>query len=782
MASLSRAAAVLLAASVAVLPSPASSLVSFLPSSRLGCVRDRPSTLLLAGRRKEVPAAASAAAMGKKIRPGDVDTSKAVEKSKRRKALDEINSVSDLADVAADIHADAVSAAEPTGAANTPESAVAPSDEVEAQTAQIIIDEDTGMKSVQTGNAVMDVTTRRAVVLSPLGPQYRLAEMFPGVPPELRAQLRFDLTARPLRELIDEFAEAVRAADGSYPPAGSDAITEDGMDYLLSNRDQLGERMKLALTALKLRAQSKVDLEGARRWRDVRQQLIVLELKASAPFRQSCLSAEQTIGPRFGDLDVAAYCGGHVYERAGSWVVLKGLVALWEKRARDQRWREENPLTHDNAVEWMLMGDPRILLPKAEQGAGGAPPFYPADDCDKIASMCRRMINEFVTNADLFDDLPTELRFLERASVIPSGTMLRKFTQQEFCPEEGVTLEALAEGIQRLEVSLEGMLAENYNPLLKVISGVRRAIVVGTPMELDLYSDYIDNNHNPDSPGFFEIYHEDPMKGSMMEYLVEADGTANKNSIGDMNVVLNQLGIKGDIADGIGSVFGFNKATAKTDASGPKIGGTKRELTPMDDPTYHKNWLDALDDELRGLETADDRRRRIIDEQEEAAAEARREQGATRTESKVAGGVLIEYEVEDDGKEAGSLFDFLERDEKEIPPRKLNMFELSTYVFNQWKAVANSSDGVTWNGEGEETDFTGPLFEKMGARLFTQAEIDGLQIYEKEETVPSDEWYLKGFNSQEEYMAYVQEQGLAAKVMAKERRAELEEMRKDAGM
>jgi len=110
------------------------------------------------------------------------------------------------------------------------------------------------------------------------------------------------------------------------------------------------------------------------------------------------------------------------------------------------------------------------------------------------------------------------------------------------------------------------------------------------------------------------------------------------------------------------------------------------------------------------------------------------------------------------------------------------MFELSTYVFNQWKAVANSSDGVTWNGEGEETDFTGPLFEKMGARLFTQAEIDGLQIYEKEETVPSDEWYLKGFNSQEEYMAYVQEQGLAAKVMAKERRAELEEMRKDAGM
>mmetsp|Transcript_5942 Transcript_5942/g.12431 ORF Transcript_5942/g.12431 Transcript_5942/m.12431 type:complete len:369 (-) Transcript_5942:118-1224(-) len=262
MASLSRAAAVLLAASVAVLPSPASSLVSFLPSSRLGCVRDRPSTLLLAGRRKEVPAAASAAAMGKKIRPGDVDTSKAVEKSKRRKALDEINSVSDLADVAADIHADAVSAAEPTGAANTPESAVAPSDEVEAQTAQIIIDEDTGMKSVQTGNAVMDVTTRRAVVLSPLGPQYRLAEMFPGVPPELRAQLRGD--AR------EHLREPVLRAQGAQHDGAARRHVHDGVARLHALHagilvdDDLG-RLRLHLVARGDRGLGGV--RGARRLR-----------------------------------------------------------------------------------------------------------------------------------------------------------------------------------------------------------------------------------------------------------------------------------------------------------------------------------------------------------------------------------------------------------------------------------------------------------------------------------------------------------------------------------
>merc|ERR1712183_92347 len=115
---------------------------------------------------------------------------------------------------------------------------------------------------------------------------------------------------------------------------------------------------------------------------------------------------------------------------------------------------------------------------------------------------------------------------------------------------------------------------------------------------------------------------------------------------------------------------------------------------------------------------------------------------------------------DDDGEEnaAGApLFDFLEKPEKELPPRKLNMFELSTYVYNEWAKVANSPDGVEWNGPGEETEFTGKLFEEMGAKLFTQREIDKLGIYPvDDDDVPSDEWYLKGFDSEEDYRTSIQ--------------------------
>jgi len=755
-----RATALLAAGCFLDLASTSHALLAFCPRpvSHITSLPPQRSALHMAGRRQQVDRdrESGPAAMGNKIRPGDIDAALQKKKSKKRRALDEIESASDLADVAASIKEEAEDRARPDPVAAMPgaEDGDAP------QVAQIIVDEDTGLKSVQTGNAIMDVTTRRAVVLSPLGPEYRLAEMFPGVPPEVRAKCRYDLQNRPMKDFIEEFAEAVKADDGTYPPVGSNLLTDAGMDYLLANRDNLGERMKLALTALKLQAQSKLDLDGARRWRDVRQQLIVLELKASGPFRQVCLQNEQNIGPNFGNLDVASYCGGELYERVGAWVVLKGLVALWEKRTRDQQWREDTPMTSDNMVEWMLMGDPRILLPKADAAASNVPPFYSAEDCGKIAIMCRKMSNEFVINPALFDDLPVELRYLEKATVIPSGTELRKFTVNEFCVEEDISLDGLIEGIKRFEVMLESMMVENYSPFLKVITGVRRAISVGTPEEIDPFSDYIDDNQNPNSPGHFEVYHEDPLEGSMMEYLAASDTAKNKNSVGDMNVVLNQLGIKGELASGIGDIFGFSNKATKVKEGGPSVGGTGRELTPKDDPAYHNNWLDALDDELRDLESADDRRRATIEEEAVRAAEARRAEGAKRVESTVAGGVLIEYEVDDDGEESAAgapLFDFLEKPEKELPPRKLNMFELSTYVYNEWAKVANSPDGVEWNGPGEETEFTGKLFEEMGAKLFTQREIDKLGIYpEDDDDVPSDEWYLKGFDSEEDYRTSIQ--------------------------
>ena len=45
--------------------------------------------------------------------------------------------------------------------------------------------------------------------------------------------------------------------------------------------------------------------------------------------------AEGRVGPNFGNLDVSSYCAGPLYERVANYLVLKGMVAHWEKKVVD---------------------------------------------------------------------------------------------------------------------------------------------------------------------------------------------------------------------------------------------------------------------------------------------------------------------------------------------------------------------------------------------------------------------------------------------------------------
>ena len=72
----------------------------------------------------------------------------------------------------------------------------------------IIVDEQTGIERIQQGKYVMDTVTRKAVQLSSLGPEYRMAQMFPGVPPEVRETHRFDWTTIEVNEMVDKLREA----------------------------------------------------------------------------------------------------------------------------------------------------------------------------------------------------------------------------------------------------------------------------------------------------------------------------------------------------------------------------------------------------------------------------------------------------------------------------------------------------------------------------------------------------------------------------------------------
>jgi len=57
----------------------------------------------------------------------------------------------------------------------------------------------------------MDVVTRRPVKLSTLGPEYRLAQMFPGVPPDIRNKYRVDWQTIEVPEMVEQLREYARS-------------------------------------------------------------------------------------------------------------------------------------------------------------------------------------------------------------------------------------------------------------------------------------------------------------------------------------------------------------------------------------------------------------------------------------------------------------------------------------------------------------------------------------------------------------------------------------------
>jgi hypothetical protein len=181
----------------------------------------------------------------------------------------------------------------------------------------IVTDPDTGIARIQQGKSVMDKVTGRAVVLSSLGPEYRLAQMFPGVPPEVRDRHRFDWSTVTVPQMVEKLREACTvplkdAATGreylGVPPHPQ--ISNPAVDFVLSNRDRLGHRMKKTLGRLKLRSQSRLEREEASSYRELWKHFLLLEDHVSAPFRQMLLDAESNVGPNFGNLDVRSYCDG----------------------------------------------------------------------------------------------------------------------------------------------------------------------------------------------------------------------------------------------------------------------------------------------------------------------------------------------------------------------------------------------------------------------------------------------------------------------------------------
>ena len=392
----------------------------------------------------------------------------------------------------------------------------------------IVTDPDTGIARIQQGKSVMDKVTGKAVVLSSLGPEYRLAQMFPGVPPEVRERHRLDWSTVTVPKMVEKLREACTVplrrdgANGAeylgVPPHPQ--ISNPAVDFLLSNRDLLGHRMKKALGRLKLRSQSRFEKEDASNYRELWKHFLLLEDHVSAPFRQILLDAESYVGPNFGNLDVKSYCDGEPYARTANYLVLKSMVAHWEKKYNDALALENIPET-DEGMDFMARlytGDPKRYLPDP-------PIIFRLAEVSRIVVMAQKMCKAFVDEPSLFDDLPSEVRFVEGALGIQGGTALRKYMLEDFCPKNNVDPSSLREGLRRLYQQMFNMQPDPYADLTMTLWNLCVATSVGTDDARDPYEEYIANVRGTKyetNPGFFQTYTFDHDKNSLVRFLDSA--------------------------------------------------------------------------------------------------------------------------------------------------------------------------------------------------------------------------------------------------------------------
>ena len=401
----------------------------------------------------------------------------------------------------------------------------------------IVVDEATGIERIQQGEYVMDVATRKAVQLSDLGPQYRMAQMFPGVPPEIREKYRFDKKTVEVTDMVQKLRE-ISLATIKDEETGEETLgfpkrpNDDAVDFFLANRDMFGPRMTKALGRLKLRAQSEMNKEQALEYRQLWKHYMIIDESVSAPFRQMLLDAEGKIGPNFGNLDLQAFCSGDLYERTANYLVLKGMVAHWEKKVRDAEYIENTEETRTNFIQVLMMGDPKRFLPDP-------PIIFRFDEVVRITLMAQNMTAEFVNTPELYNDLPPEVRFVEAASFIKGGTALRQFMIEEFCPAEGIDADSLREGLRRLDVALANMQIDPYGDIKNVVNRLCEAVSVGSDDERDPYIPYL-NNLDADGPGFFQTYTFNHDRQSLVRFLDNAK-EIQQGGIGPTGNLFDQL-------------------------------------------------------------------------------------------------------------------------------------------------------------------------------------------------------------------------------------------------
>jgi hypothetical protein len=202
--------------------------------------------------------------------------------------------------------------------------------------------------------------------------------------------------------------------------------------------------------------------------------------------------------------------------------------------------------------------------------------------------MAQQMTKAFVETPELFDDLPPEIKFLEQALAIRGATPLRKFVIEDFCPKEGITPEALREGMRRLLVQLESMQVDPYADITNILERLIIAMSIGTPDgDRDAYAPYL-LNKDPNGPGGFQTYTFDHDKLSLVRFL-------------DSQYERSGAAAEAPATPGLGGLFAFGAPPASTasPATSSSSEGDRYKVPAVRAARrpHELGWLDLLKDE-----------------------------------------------------------------------------------------------------------------------------------------------------------------------------------------
>merc|ERR1712127_875813 len=178
---------------------------------------------------------------------------------------------------------------------------------------------------------------------------------------------------------------------------------------------------------------------------------------------------------------------------------------------------------------------------------------------------------------------------MEAASFIKGGTALRQYMINDFCPAEGITPEALREGVRRLDTQLSNMQIDPYGDLKQVLGRLSEAISVGTEDERDPYTAYL-VNLDKDGPGYFQTYTFEHDRQSMVRFLDNAK-EIQQGTIGPTDSVLDQLSSEAT------NLFGFGSTKSEEAKKAAPVAEYKAPDARACGRPHNLGWLNLLGDE-----------------------------------------------------------------------------------------------------------------------------------------------------------------------------------------